>query len=163
MELGALPGNIEVQSSSNQMQQTTSGINYSRVTIIHYTPSIILSLYTTGELVESTSKVFQYFYAKLVKILPMDDAVFIAELFSANLLSCDAKYLVDSKPTRASKAKYFLDHMIEPSVTTGVGRSFGDLIKVMENSEYDGVKELAKQIRCKLRKQAVNSETGKLM
>jgi len=60
----------------------------------------------------------------------MDDAVFIAELFSANLLSGEAKYLVDSKPTRASQAKYFLDHMIEPSVMTGVGRSFGDLIKV---------------------------------
>ena len=33
----------------------------------------------------STSKVFQHFYAKLVKTLPMDDVVFIAELFSANI------------------------------------------------------------------------------
>ena len=108
----------------------------------------------------STSKVFQHFYAKLVKTLPMDDVVFIAELFSANLLSGEARHLVDSKPTPASKAKYFLDHMIEPSVTTGVGSSFDDLIKVMEDSEYDGVKELAKLIRCRLRKRPANSETG---
>ncbi|XP_065901851.1 NACHT, LRR and PYD domains-containing protein 3-like isoform X2 [Dysidea avara] len=128
------------QSSSNQNSP------------IQQTPS--------GELVEgemSTSKVFQHFYAKLVKTLPMDDAVFIAELFSANLLSGEAKHLVDSKPTPASKAKYFLDHMIEPSVMTGVGRSFDNLIKVMENSEYDGVKELAEMIRCRLRKRSANS------
>ena len=37
----------------------------------------------------------------------MDDAVF----FSANLLAGEARHLVDSQPTQASKAKYFLDHM----------------------------------------------------
>ena len=108
----------------------------------------------------STSKVFQHFYAKLVKTLPMDDAVFIAELFSANLLPDDVKDVVESKPSQASKASYFLDHMIKPSVMTGVGRSFDDLIKVMEDSEYDGVKELAKLIRCRLRKQPANNEIG---
>ncbi|XP_065903428.1 NACHT, LRR and PYD domains-containing protein 3-like isoform X2 [Dysidea avara] len=50
--------------------------------------------------------------------------------------------------------------MIKPSVMTGVGRSFDDLIKVMEDSEYDGVKELAGMIRCRLRKRSANSETG---
>jgi len=85
----------------------------------------------TGELVEgemSTSKVFQHFYAKLVKTLPMNDAVFIHELFSANLLPGDVNNLVESRPTRASKAAYFLDQMIVPSVTTGVGGSFYNLI-----------------------------------
>ena len=108
----------------------------------------------------STSKVFQHFYAKLVKTLPMDDAVFIAELFSANLLPDDVKDQVKSMSTRADKATYLLDHVIQPSVITGVGRSFDDLIKVMEDSEYDGVKELAKLIRCRLRKQPANSEIG---
>ncbi|XP_065898529.1 NACHT, LRR and PYD domains-containing protein 3-like isoform X2 [Dysidea avara] len=117
----------------------------------------------SGELVEgevSTSKVFQLFYAKLVKTLPMDDAVFIAELFSANLLPGDVKDFVESKPSRAIKASYFLDHMIKLSVMTGAGRSFDDLIKVMENSEYDSVKELAELIRCRLRKRPANSQTG---
>ena len=108
----------------------------------------------------STSKVFQLFYAKLVKTLPMDDAVFIAELFSANLLPGDVKDFVESKPSRAIKASYFLDHMIKLSVMTGAGRSFDDLIKVMENSEYDSVKELAELIRCRLRKRPANSQTG---
>jgi len=108
----------------------------------------------------STSKVFQHFYAKLVKTLPMDDAVFIAELFSANLLPDDVKDQVKSMSTRADKATHLLDHVIQPSVMTGVGRSFDDLIKVMEDSEYDGVKELAKLIRCRLRKRSANSGTG---
>jgi len=103
---------------------------------------------------------FQYFYAKLVKTLPMEDAVFIAELFSANLLPDDVKGLVESRPSRASKASYFLDHVIKPSVTTGSGRSFDDLIKVMEDSEHDELKELAELIRCRLRKQSTNSETS---
>ena len=110
----------------------------------------------TGELVEgemSTSEVFQHFYAKLVKTLPMNDAVFMHKLSSANLFPGDVKDLVESKPTSAKKAAYFLDHMIEPSVTTDVGSSFDDLIKVMEDSEHDGVKELAELIRCRLREQ----------
>jgi len=61
----------------------------------------------------STSKVFQQYYAKLVKSLPMDNVVFIAELFSANLLPDDVKDVVDSKLSQASKASYFLDHIIK--------------------------------------------------
>ena len=124
------------------------------------------ALYTniiTGELVEgemSTSKVFKDFYAKLVKTLPMDDAVFIAELVSADLLPCNAKNQVKSMSTRADKATHLLDHVIEPSVKTGVGRSFDNLIKVMEDSEYDSVKQVAGMIRCRLRKRLVNNETG---
>jgi len=107
----------------------------------------------TGELVES---VFQHFYPQLVQILPMDDVTFIAQLFSVNLLPGDAKDLMGSHPTQASKASWFLDRMIKPSVKTGIGGKFNNLIKVMEHSEYDNVKELAKFI---LKKQVVNSET----
>jgi len=115
----------------------------------------------TGELVEmSTSKVFQQFYPQLVEMLPMKDVTFLSKLFSANLLPDDVKDVVESKPSQASKASYFLDHVIKSSVITGVGRSFDDLIKVMEDSEYNGVKELAKLIRCGLREEVVNGETG---
>ena len=119
----------------------------------------------TGELVEgeiSTSKVFQHFYAKLVKMLPMDDALFIAELFSANLLPGDVKDQVKSMSTSADKATHLLDHVIQPSVMTGVGSSYDDLIKVMENSEYDGVKELGGIIRSKLKNPLKNVEAGEL-
>ena len=109
-----------------------------------------------------TSKVFQHFYAKLVKMLPMDDAVFIAELFSANLLPGNVKDQVKSMSTPADKATHLLDHVIQPSVMTGVGSSFDDLIKVMEDSEYDGVKELGGIIRSKLKNPLKNVEAGKL-
>ena len=117
----------------------------------------------TGELVEgemSTSEVFQHFYPQLVEMLPMDDVTFLSKLFSANLLPGNVKDQVKSMSTSADKATHLLDHVIQPSVTTGVGSSFDDLIKVMKDSEYDGVKELAKLIRCRLRKRPANSETG---
>jgi len=108
----------------------------------------------------STSKVFQQFYHQLVEMLPMNDVTFLARLFSAKLLPGDVNSQVKSITTRADKAAHLLDHVIRPSVMTGVGNSFDDLIKVMEDSEYDDVKELAKLIRIRLRKREVNNETG---
>jgi len=49
--------------------------------------------------------------------------------------------------TEADKATHFLDHVIQSLVTFGIG---DDFFKVMEDSEYDNVKELAELIRCKL-------------
>ena len=95
-----------------------------------------------------SSKVFQQFYSKLVKTLPMDDAVFTAELFSNDLLPGDLKNqlkLVHRTP--ADKAVLFLDSVIEPSVTSDGGSSFDKLLHVMEDSEYQHVKELAEKIR----------------
>ena len=83
----------------------------------------------------------------------------LTKFFSANLLPDDVKDQVKSMSTRADKATYLLDHVIQPSVITGVGRSFDDLIKVMEDSEYDGVKKFAKLIHSKQTEGAVNSET----
>ena len=107
----------------------------------------------------STSEVFKEFYCKLVETLPMNDALFIAKLYSRDLLPDDNKEYVQSLPTRANKAMYFLDHVIKPSVTTGVGSSFDQLLNVMEDSEHQGVKELAKLIRTSLRKRS-NSDNG---
>ena len=98
-----------------------------------------------------STEIFQRFYARLVKTLPMDDAVFTAELYSSNLLPTDLKEHIESHaalPTLAGKASYFLDHMIKPSVTSDEGgRQFYELLRVMDDSDYQGVKELAKQIR----------------
>ena len=54
----------------------------------------------------------------------MNDALFIAKLYSCDLLPDDIKEYVQSLPTNANKAMYFLDHVIKPSVTSGVGSSF---------------------------------------
>ena len=85
----------------------------------------------------------------------MDDAVFIAKLFSKDLLPGDLKnQLKLLHRTSADKAVLFLDTVIEPSVTSDGGSSFDKLLNVMEDNEYPHVKELAKQIRTSLRKRS---------
>jgi len=105
----------------------------------------------------STSEVFKQFFAKLVKSLPMDDPIFVAELFSHNLLPGDHYDQVESRSTRADKAVYLLNHVIKPSLITD-GGSFNELLNVMEGSEYCNVKELAQQIRSKLKEGPVNND-----
>ena len=106
------------------------------------------------------AEVFKEFYSKLVETLPMDDAKFVAKLFSSNLLPGDLKnQLKLLHRTSADKATLFLDSVIEPSVTSSDGSSFEKLLKVMEDSEYEHVKELTKLIRTSLRKRS-NSDNG---
>ena len=98
-----------------------------------------------SEVSSLSSEVFQQFYSKLVETLPMDDAVFVAKLFS-NRISAD-------------KAVLFLDSVIEPSVTSDGGSSFDKLLHLMEYSEYQHLKELVVQIRTSLR-QSHNNDRG---
>ena len=112
----------------------------------------ILRLYSKEMASNHTSqpaRVFQQFYSKLVKTLPMDDAVFTAELFSNDLLPGNLKSQLKSEKTSADKAALFLDSVIEPSVTSD-GSSFDKLLHVMEDSEYQHLKELVVQIRASL-------------
>ena len=90
----------------------------------------------------------------------MDDALFIAELFSNDLLPGDVKnQLKLLHRTSADKALLFLDSVIEPSVTSDDGSSFDKLLNVMESCNYPCVKELANQIRASIRKRS-NSDNG---
>jgi len=99
----------------------------------------------------SNTAVFKQFYSRLVQTLPMNDAVFIAELFSNNLLPDDLKSQLNSQETPADKATHFLDRVIKPSLTIS-STNFNEFLNVMEDSEYQHIKELAKQIRVSLRK-----------
>ena len=103
----------------------------------------------------SADKVFQQFFAKLANSLPMDDVLFVAVLFSRDLLPGNHYNEVESKPTRAHKAVYFLSHVIKPAISIDA-RSFNELLNVMEDSEYCNVKELAQQIKSKLKINADN-------
>ena len=105
------------------------------------------------EMSSMNAEVFKQFYGELVKKLPMDNAVFIAELFSNDLLPGDLKNEMNlPHRTSAKKAVLFLDSVIEPSVTSDDGSSFDKLLNVMEDSEYQHVKELAKKIAIQLKK-----------
>ena len=102
-------------------------------------------------------EVFQQFYSKLVEALPMDDPNFTANLYSARLLPSYLKEYVESRSpaTRTEKATRFLDQVIKPSMT-----SFNGLLNVMEDSEYQHVKELAKQIRMNTLKKISTTYSG---
>jgi len=97
-----------------------------------------------------------------VNILPLGDATFIAELYQHNLLPGNLKdlLLISKQITQKNKATYFwIMHAIKPSVTSGVGISFSDLT-VMENSEYENVKTLSKQITSSLKEGTTNNGGG---
>ena len=78
----------------------------------------------------------------------MNEVIFKAGLLSNNLLPDDLKnQLKLVHRTSADKAVLFLDSVIEPSVTSDGGSSFDKLLHVMEDSEYQHVKELDEEIR----------------
>ena len=110
-----------------------------------------------SEVSSLSSELFQQFYSKLVETLPMDDPNFTAKLYSARLLSSYLKEYVESRSpaTRTEKATRFLDQVIKPSVT-----SFDKLLHVMEDSEYQHVKELAEEIRRNALKKRSTTDDG---
>ena len=65
----------------------------------------------------STKRVLQHYYPKLVEILAMNDATFIAELVPHGLLPGDLTDQLEAQNTSKYKATHFLDHVIKPSVT----------------------------------------------
>ena len=111
----------------------------------------------------SDRDVFQQFYCKLVETLPMDDVKFIAKLYSEGLLPGNLKSQLKSEKTSADKATLFLDSVIEPSVTSDGGSSFDKLLHVMEDSEYQHVKELAEQIGTNLSCKRSSSNHGNFL
>ena len=92
--------------------------------------------------VDGMEQAIKKFYSQLVKMLPMDDAYFRSMLFSADLLPDNLKDEVQSKPTRADRAEYFLDQGVKNNT-----KNFLKLIEVLEKSEHDNLIDLAKQIR----------------
>ena len=81
----------------------------------------------------------------------MDDELFIADLFTNELLSGDLKSEIRSLSTSASKATRFLDCVIKPAISTNNGyRILNKLLTVMKNSGNDYVILLAENIHSML-------------
>ena len=93
---------------------------------------------------------FKLFYPKLVVTLPMNDAIFIATLYSQTLLPGDQVRKLD---TNAEKAAHLLDHVIQPAITVSSNTSFYTLIEVMEYGQYSNsvLTGLAKEIRTRIK------------
>ena len=87
------------------------------------------------------AEVFRQFYPKLVAMLPMDDPTFTAKLYNRELLPSNLKASVSARNTPQDKSTYFLDNAIK------IDQNLEVLFAVMDDSGYEGVKELAKWMR----------------
>ena len=103
----------------------------------------------------TTKQVLKQFYEPLVDQLPMHDTKFIAKLHSGNFLPGELKDQIESQSTPAKKASHFLDH------SNLTEEKFNQLVKLMKNGEFEGLKELANQIETKLRKKRKKSTNSK--
>ena len=89
-------------------------------------------------------------FDELVIVLPMDDPVFIAKLSRCKLLPSNITSQLEAQPTSADKASYFFNHVIKPALDVNDTSSFNKLLSVMEDCEYDHVKNVACKIKSKI-------------
>ena len=88
-----------------------------------------------------TEAIIRKYFTDLVGLLPMNDVMFMAKLYSADLLPGDMWNKVESKPTPAEKAAYFLLSGIQND-----SDNFDKLLTIMENCDDDRLKKLAEKI-----------------
>ena len=94
-------------------------------------------------------EIYVKFYPNLVAVLPMDDATFMAQLYSNNLLPGDGKAKVEAQQTRADKASYFLDNYVEKGfvVDDSTNPTFYSLLSVMQSNDDPLLKSVAGTIK----------------
>ena len=105
-------------------------------------------------------EVLKYHYPELLRLLPMEDSIFIGELFKNNLLPHNLKADINSFSTRADKVTKFLDSVITPSANNLNSINFNILLQVMMNSNDNAVKQLADTIISNLNQNCLQSENG---
>ena len=88
----------------------------------------------------------------LVKCLPMDDTLFVTTLSAHLLLPGDTENKIKSLDTQASKASYFLNHVIKPALDIKETASFEKLLFIMEECDYYHVQRLSCRIKSKIYK-----------
>ena len=67
----------------------------------------------------SMTKVYHEYYPKLIKVLPMNNDLFILQLCASHFLPGDAKECIMAKATLAEKAAFFLDNYISIGFDNG--------------------------------------------
>ena len=93
---------------------------------------------------------YEKYVTKLTKCLPMNDTVFIANLFIHKLLFGDTIDKLHAISTQAEKASYFLDHVIKPALDIDDTSSFHTLLSVMQQCGYVHVEKLASDINSEI-------------
>ena len=75
----------------------------------------------------------------------MKDAIFVSHL--VQLLPGDLKEKVQSKPTQAEAATYFLDNVIKPAIDCGDNESLDTLVSAMQSFGSNPLRQLAQKIK----------------
>ena len=88
-------------------------------------------------------KVYNDNYVSLVNVLPMNDVLFTANLTGEKLLPANIGSHIGSLPTRAKKAEYFLQNVIQPSLAVNDTRDLNNFISIMKESEYRALNTVA--------------------
>ena len=115
---------------------------------------------------EATMKVYKNFRVKLIKSLPMNDALFLEELKSQSLLPGDLNEEIQARNTTAKKSAYFLDNVIDRSLSINNFEFLYKLLIVMSDEKYiknDLLKQLSTEIQEELHKETsciTKKETG---
>jgi len=107
---------------------------------------VLNKLFNQQKLETHVEDVVTKFTPQLLKVLPMDDIIFVSELKAAGLLPGNLKAVIMSKSTSAEKADYLIDHVVLPSANDDT-TSFQTLLDVMNANESIAVKKLAKDIQ----------------
>ena len=95
----------------------------------------------------SALELVERYYQGLIFSLPMKDDKFMEELFRHDVLPEDAKHKLEELPICKDRISYFLDNVIKARLAVNDKTCFVNLLTVMNNSKYDNVKDLAKQIQ----------------
>ena len=104
-------------------------------------------------------EIFQQYYPNLVKLLPMNDDTFIAELYKNHLLPGNLKANMKSLSTSTQKATEFLDNVVKPSVECDDGTSLNALLITMKGCGDITVKRLAEKINNVLNQQSYKASS----
>ena len=96
------------------------------------------------------TEAYEKYSEKIIKCLPMNDTLFIAELFKYKLLPGDANNQLEALSTPGKKAHYLLNHVIKPALDFDDTSSFDNLLSAMEHCGYDHVKKLTREIKSQI-------------
>ena len=101
---------------------------------------------------EATKKVYSDYRVKLIKSFPMNDAIFLEKLKSQNLFPGDLFEEIQAKDTTAKKAAYFLDNVIDRSLSIDNFKFLHKLLFVM-NDEKDIKNDLLRQLSAEIQQE----------
>ena len=104
-------------------------------------------------------EVYKRHFEKLISCLPMDDSLFMSQLRKQRLLPGDTEFKIKALCTQTDKASYFLSHVIKPALDIDDNSSFGNLLSIMEKSEYSHITRLVHKINSELS----DSKAGKCL